>query len=75
MELEKCVFLGMLRKDSEGHRTQFDRYLDIIFSAFGCHEDGQPTQLKDAEAAEFAGRLLNMVSDSKETSAFTTFDS
>ncbi|KAI8141840.1 hypothetical protein BJV82DRAFT_164603 [Fennellomyces sp. T-0311] len=61
--MEQCVFLGMIRKDSEGQRTQFDRYLDIIFSAFGSHmgDDGRPAQLKDAEAAEFAGRLLNML--------------
>ncbi|KAI9499188.1 hypothetical protein BDB00DRAFT_222255 [Zychaea mexicana] len=61
--LEKCEFLNTLRKDSTGNRSQFDRYLDIIFCAFGCHssEDGEPTRLKDAEAAEFAGRLLNMM--------------
>ncbi|KAI9278728.1 hypothetical protein BDA99DRAFT_492974 [Phascolomyces articulosus] len=63
IELEKCAFLDMLRKDSTGNRSQFDRYLDIIFSAFGYHseKDGEPTKLKDASAAEFAGRLLNML--------------
>ena len=62
-ELEKCIILDMIRRDSTGNRSQFDRYLDIIFSAFGYHniEDGEPTKLKDADAAQFAARLLNMV--------------
>ncbi|KAI7854849.1 hypothetical protein BDC45DRAFT_507079 [Circinella umbellata] len=62
-ELEKCVILDMIRRDSTGNRSQFDRYLDIIFSVFGYHniEDGEPTKLKDADAAQFAARLLNML--------------
>ena len=62
-ELEKCIILDMIRRDSAGNRSQFDRYLDIIFSVFGYHnvEDGEPTKLKNTDAAQFAARLLNMV--------------
>ncbi|CDS09049.1 hypothetical protein LRAMOSA10409 [Lichtheimia ramosa] len=36
--ITQCMFMNMLRPDSTGRRTQFDRYLDIIFSAFGLHD-------------------------------------
>lgn len=59
------MFMDMLRPDSTGRRTQFDRYLDIIFSAFGLHDakdEDDTSQTKDASSVGFAGRLLDMVS-------------
>lgn len=44
-----------------GGRSQFDRYLDIIFSAFGYKGQDETGLKTDAESIEFAGRLMNMV--------------
>ncbi|KAI7875389.1 hypothetical protein K492DRAFT_210975 [Lichtheimia hyalospora FSU 10163] len=58
-----CMFMTMLRPDSTGRRTQFDRYLDIIFSAFGLHDakdEEDTSRSKDASSVGFAGRLLDM---------------
>lgn len=60
------MFMNMLRTDSTGRRTQFDRYLDIIFSAFGLHDakdEEDTSRSKDASSVGFAGRLLDMASE------------
>ncbi|KAI9310745.1 hypothetical protein BX666DRAFT_2032676 [Dichotomocladium elegans] len=74
--LAQCMFLKMLRVDGSGNRTQFGRYLDIIFSAFGLRHknDGENAgRVIDPESVEFAGRLLNMNAVATKPLVFQTF--
>ncbi|KAF7721108.1 hypothetical protein EC973_005392 [Apophysomyces ossiformis] len=62
-QLAECLFLDTLRKDSYGCRSQFDRYLDILFMAFDTQQCNGMVKSKafGVEGIDIAGRLLNML--------------